>query len=333
MDTTDFILRCWEYAGEPSDLDPLLTTGTNTPDNLDSSSDGVAHYLRIINTAQLVLFNWRTSAGRPIRFKKFFVNQNVKLGISESSRIVTAVTKQDDQTFQLASMPSWATEETLENAMLRLTYTNDSDETEEYDYMVMYAFENTSGTVNVYLKEDIDDTTLSGTTSFSVEFFFNHFMIDTTADMDGFHAPLRSTARNILKVTELENGAVLSRPGFKENLIDPYLRTGVPKEYYTLGDHLYFDSYIEDPTWFNVEYQRLPADLETMVDDIDIPDEWHHVLLLICSWLETKRLKDLEEDMALKSQINQLINQMRTDIEEDFIRQKTGGMFVQKESD
>ena len=70
-----------------------------------------------------------------------------------------------------------------------------------------------------------------------------------------------------------------------------------------------------------------------ITNQIDIPQEWHYILLLIGNWLEAKRMKDMEEDLALKSQINQMINQMRTDEEEDFLRQKTGGIFVQTEAE
>ena len=64
MLTREMIVEAWELAGEPSDLDPFaVNAATADTANLDATSVGVAHYLREISSAQMMLANWKTPRG------------------------------------------------------------------------------------------------------------------------------------------------------------------------------------------------------------------------------------------------------------------------------
>jgi hypothetical protein len=122
MNTRDMIIELWELAGEPSDLDPFYEAApTTTPDQLDPASAGVAHYLREISNAQVMLSNWKTSRGRAIRFKKFFNQRNVKVGRTDEIDMIQPVG--DTTTMRISVPPVWLNPNYLDTARLELVWT------------------------------------------------------------------------------------------------------------------------------------------------------------------------------------------------------------------
>lgn len=335
MTRREAVYTLWTLAGEPSDLDPMLATAPyNAPEYIDASTPGTAHYLRELSMAQNLLANWRTSRGRPIRFKKFQVQKNVRLGLPETTAYYDA-DYIDSTTLRINAAPLWFDSSVLEGCKLVLTQTGltDGEEvTDEQDHMIMIAEGGGNGAYELYLRDEITEASFTVLT-YTVKIEFDRFQIvEGQIFTGGYQLMLPPLLRNITKITELSSGTALLRNHTKESLHNQELTSGTPSEYYILGDVVYMDVYLEEPIWFIVEYQRLPNELVGLDGDIDIPTQWHAVLMLIAEWQAAERAMDTEKGMVKRSQITGLINTLRTDEEEDWLREEAKGLYVQTES-
>lgn len=170
--------------------------------------------------------------------------------------------------------------------------------------------------------------------SFEAEIYWDRFSVVRTnsPDMNGSAIELPAKCRNILKITNMNDGSDLNRVESKENLFNPYQNFGTPSDWYTLGDVVYFDQFVSTPIWHTFEYQRLPFDMVSLDQDFDIPEEWHEVLLVIVEWRGMKRMQDKQRANELLAEINRWIDTLRTDMEEDWLREHTSGFYIRKEA-
>lgn len=357
MTTEEMIIQLWENAGEPTDLDPLNSAG----DAVDATTDGAVHFIELISQAQKTLSNWKTNNGRPIRFKDFQVQRNVKLMLDErehdivvesnvlsSSSITISKTNQDDTHFY---------DNSLESALCEITFTyTDTQSTEDpkpvitvtEERMVMFVENNPSGSeffTALFFREPFDyptyvdengdtqryDLTAVGNSA-KVKFFFDRFEIKNEGpERDSAYLAMPTSFRNILKVIDGDNGSVLTRATSKTNLFNLNLTTGDPSQFYVLGSKIYFDVYFEEPKWFVIEYQKLPETLTIssgVLPSLEIPEHWHDVLIEMVEYNLAKRAQE-KDLIAIKfSNINRLIAHLRTDEQEMSLRDDLGGYTI-----
>lgn len=332
MVTRDAVVEAWINDGEPSDLDPFQT---GAPDYdityLDPNSYGVKHYLRELSDAQIMLSNWKTSKGRPVRFDKFLTQRNVKLGMSDTLKKYETEFI-DTYTIRVSSPPTWLTPDKLESARCTLIQDEALDTEDSTTQVAMLVDYDLSGNLEVQFRDEVDILT-SPSLPPQVEFEFDRFAIERTGGMgNGSAVTMPTTMRNILRITTADDGSMLDHAEDKEDLYNASLTSGTPSMWYMLGDRLFLDVYIEDPQWLTLEYQRLPQSVTTLDATLDIPEQWHLVLLLILDWKGAKRLQDMEKEMLLRTQLNAMIERFRLDNEEDFLREETGNFYVRKEA-
>lgn len=332
MDIRNSIAYLWELAGEPSDLD-IWGDGTvdYDPDvDIDPTSFGVRYYIRELNKAQNTLANWRTSRGRPIRFNKFQTRKNVKLGLSTQSS--TTIAFIDDFTVRVTDPPSMNVNDYID-AKLSIVYTETpSGAIQTEDLLAVLVEPVNANTLEFTFQEEIVGTNFIAY-SVQVEFFFTAFrMVKEGTAGNGYTINLPTFTRNVSAITSMSNGSQLHRANDKTRLYDFNMTEGLPIQWYKNGEIIYFDSYLAEPTWFIFDYQRLPYEITTIDDSFDIPDQWLDVIYMLVEMSTAKRAQEVERSTILRSQINSLINQLRTDQEEEWIMEDTAGFVIQKEA-
>jgi hypothetical protein len=204
--------------------------------------------------------------------------------------------------------------------------------TQNYTVAIMAAAYNGTA-LDLYLMDEVVFPTGGVASSIKGVISFDRYTIVEGTGLGNYVTiTLPDTFRNILRISTAADGTMLPQVAYREDLMNPQLTTGTPSEWYTVGNRIFFDVYPSAPLWLTIEYQRLPNAVEALDDVIDIPKEWHSVLLMLVSWKEMKRLQDVEKEMALKSQLNSIINQLRTEEEEEFLRESSRGFYVRKET-
>lgn len=342
MNIREAIAFLWELSGEQSDLD-VWGDGTTDYDpavDLNTSSFGVRYYIRELNKAQNTLANWRTSKGRPIRFNKFQTRKNVKLGLD--SQDAGEIDFRDDYTIRVTNPPSMTIEDYVDTK-LSIIYTEriyddelaawvDSGQTTSQDLLAVLVEPVDATTLEFTFQEEIEASAYDTYTS-SVEFYFNAFRLRRSAvSGNGYTINLPTYTRNISAITSMNNGSQLSRASAKTRLYDYNMTEGTPIQWYKNGEIIYFDSYLAEPTWFIFDYQRLPYEITSVDDDFDIPEQWLDVIYMLVEMSTAKRSQETERASILRSQINSLINQLRTDQEEEWLMEDTAGFVIQKEA-
>ena len=342
MLTRDLIVDAWELAGEPQDLDPYqLNAPSVDTAYLDPASAGVAHYLRVISNAQVMLSNWKTSRGRPIRFKRFYNQRNVKLGRTDSLNCFVDLA--DLTTLRLDAVPSWVNPDYMDTCRIDVEWSGIVDDgsgaepaTASFESACMFAdwTDTTQTNVYAYLMEDMDipENAISTTSCTATLSFDRYSIVAGTGMGDYVTVTLPTTFKNLLRVSTSSDGSALSQVAYREDLMNPQLTDGTPSEWYTVGDRIFFDVYVTEPQWFTIEYQRTPTILTDLDQEIDIPESWHSVVLMLVLWIEAQRLQDVEKALALKSQLNASINLLRPETEEEFLRESTRGFQVVRET-
>ena len=333
MTVREIVAYLWELAGEPSDKDPWSPDAVdyNEETEMDVNSFGYTYYLRELNKAQNFLANMRTSKGRPIRFKKFFTRKNVRLGLSESSNSFGAEVI-DDYTLRITDPPTMDTDYYVDTKVT-IIYTNlaDTTKTSEQDRLIVQAEAYDTNHLDLTFMEEIDDS-IYDTYSVGAELYYSAFKVDKEAgSSSGYHIILPSTARNILSVMDMKTGTKLSKAPSKDNLYNPNMTEGSPSQWWDSGSYLYFDLYLSEPKWFTISYQRLPESLTTTSTSLDIPAEWQDVIIMIVEMNQAKMMQESEKAVVLRSQINSIINQMRTDQEEEWLDTETSGFVIKRD--
>jgi len=336
MDVRNAIVDLWELAGEPSDLDPWMigTVNYDPLTDLDPASAGVSFYLKQLSLAQVALSNWRTRRGRPIRFKKFQVQNNVKIGrdVADYSYSITRI---DGYTIRLSNPDATLTEDNLRDTKLILNWSNaGGDEYVEDKMSVMAVYDAGNNWYTITFREEIEaDSNITWDTS-TVDIYWDRFRIvrSTAPLVRGNEIQVPNKFRNIIKLINMTDGKPIQRAASKESLFNPFMNFGVPSEWYDLGEILYLDQYVEDPIWHIMEYQKLPDDVSGLDDVFDIPEEWHEVIILIVEWRTMKRMQDKQRANELFVEINRWIDTLRTDLEEDWLRDHTSGFQIRKEA-
>ena len=337
MDVRNAIVDLWELAGGPSDLDPwMLNTVNYDPDlDLDPASAGVGFYLNQLSLAQVALANWRTRRGRPIRFKKFQVQDNVKIG-RDVTQFSYSISYIDEFTIRLSNPDATLTEDNLKNTKMILNWESAGGDTFDEERMSVFAvYDDVNLWYTITFAEalDLDTSTITWDAS-TVDIYWDRFKIvrSTAPLVRGNEIQVPSKFRNIIKLINMNDGDPLKRASSKESLFNPFMEFGVPGEWYDLGEVLYLDQYLEDPIWHIMEYQRLPNNVSGLDDVFDIPEEWHEVILLIVEWRTMKRMQDKQRANELFAEINRWIDTLRTDLEEEWLRDHTSGFQIRKEA-
>ncbi len=332
MNVRETIAYLWELAGEPSDLDPWPSDETEYDSaNLVANSFGVRYYLRELNAAQNTLANWKTRRGRPIRFMKFQTRKNVKLGLSSHDASNVTILG-DDYTIRVTDPPSMDTEDYIDTKVHLIFTDTGTGNTYTLDRLAVLVESADATNLDFTFQEEIEYPEFT-TYTLSVEFYFNAFrLIRTTNGGTGYTINLPTYTRNITAITGMANGSQLKRASAKTRLYDYNLTEGTPVSWYKNGEVIYFDSYLASPTWFIIDYQRLPVDVELDDEEFDIPKQWQDVILMLVEMRTAKRAQENERATVLRSQINSMIEQMRTDQEEEWIMEDTQGFKLQKEA-
>lgn len=338
MTVPEAIVTLWESAGEPTDLNPWLNSSSILYDpntDLDDSSEGVRHYLQVLSEAQVMLSNWKTGRNRPIRFRDFQVSRNVKLTQDNTTHVATPYSL---YAIDLTGLDptSYLLTDAVESARISVTQTSTSypggvptPVITTDTLMVMFVEPLTATSVRLHFREPL--TVHAGTPTISVEFAFDRFNIETgNVTPDSPYLLLPTGFRNILKITTSDSNAPLQRAKDKSNFNNPDLTTGTPTQWYSIGKRIFFDVYFEEPTWFVVEYQKVPSRLTSINDSFEIPEQWHSVLLIVVEYQTAKRQQQHDLVSVKFSHIDRLIGHLRLDSEEDFIRAKTGRIYVQR---
>ena len=336
MNIRDMIVDLWELAGEPSDLDPWMVgvVDYDPLTELDPASQGVSFYLKQISLAQVALANWRTRRGRPIRFKKFLVQDNVKIG-RDVSKFSYSISYIDEYTIRLTNPDATLNEDNLKNTKMILNWANAGGDSYTEDRLaVMAVYDEAGGWYNITFREALEvDSTITWDAS-TVDIYWDRFRVVRSSAplVMGNEIQLPNKFRNIIKILNMNDGTELTRAASKESLFNPYMNFGTPSQWYDLGDVLYLDQYVEQPIWHTIEYQRLPYNVESLDDVLDIPEEWHEIIIMIVEWRTMKRMQDKQRANELMVEINRWIDTLRTDLEEDWLRESTSGFQIKKEA-
>lgn len=346
MDIPNAIVDLWELAGEPSDLDPWGVDVVNyDPETeLDENSLGVKYYLRQLSRAQITLANWRTRKGRPIRFKKFLTQTNVLVG-RDGEANAYPMTYINSYSVRINSPDSALDEDNLADTKIIINgaYTQEGEEksTAQVSMCVRAVYDEPNDWYTLTLRDEITNVAYTDSegieypfTSYTIEIYWDRFLIErSTAPLyNGTTIEMPYKYRNIMKITGMKDGADLVRAESKANLFNPYMTFGLATSWYNLGEKLYFDTYFQDGGWYTLEYQRLPYNITSLTDTFDIPEEWHEVLLLIVEWQSQKRAQDKQAAAELLASINRWIDTLRTDMEEEWLRENTSGFYIRREA-
>ena len=330
MTIGEAIYRLWENAGEPTDLDPWLDTAVDyDPDTeLDPNSQGVRYFLRALSDAQIELANWKTNGRRPIRFRDFQVSRNAKLTLNDTTYDCTRLT---DTSIRISNPPAYLLTDAAESCRCDILHVSleDGEETETEDtLMAMYLEPAADGSyVDIYFREEMEE--ISNYVRMEVTLLFDRFTI-TRGDRvyDSPYLVMPDAYKMLLKVTDAENSAPLSRAANKEHLYNPDMTTGTPSQWYSIGKKIYFDVYFEEPRWFTIEYMKIPDELTSLDQEFELPVAWHEVLIEMVEYLLAKRGQERELQAIKFSNVNRLISHMRTDRDDDFVRDETGGLKI-----
>lgn len=324
MTIQEAIPYLWELAGEPSDHDIYGSDGVT----LDQTSNGYRYYLRELSKAQNMLANWRTRRGRPIRFKKFFTRRTIKLGLADADLTSNGVTIMSDLYTLVITDPPTINTDYYVNTKINLTITDIDGNTYEQALLVVFV-ENIGGVLYFTVQDEIENASIA--VSVSADFYFTAFKIVRDSGVGtGFTFNLPTYSRNIMSIIDMENGTKLERPERNAILYDYNMAEANPVQWYTQGETIYFDSYLPKQKWFIVNYQRLPLTLTTSSTELDIPHEWEDVVYMIVEMSEAKRMQNITKAAILKGQINELIDQLRTDYEEDWLGEEPSGFKIQR---
>lgn len=337
MNTGEAVAYLWELAGEPSDLDPWGPNETiydpNVPGALITTSFGFRYFIKQINKAQNTLANMRSRRGRPIRFNKFITRRNVKLGLENPTSSVVSILTSD--TIRVTDPPSTNVDDYIDTKINLIRTSLDAetlDDTDEQDFLVVQAEVITPNSIDFTFQEDIVDTAFTAETN-SAEFFFTAFRIErTSVSGTGYTLNLPTYARNIIGITNMSNGAKLTRAEAKTKLYDQVMNEGTPIQWYKSGEVVYFDTYLSEPVWWIVDYQRLPLDVSTYDDEFDIPVQWQDVILMLVELDTARRMLENERATVLQQQVNTMISSLRTEEEDDWIGEETQGFYIRKEA-
>lgn len=330
MTVRDMIVDMWVNGGEPNDLDPFQVDAPSQDSQyLDPNSYGVRYYMRELSQAQILLASWKTRRGRPIRFDKFMTQRNVKLGVEDNTVDCEIV---DEYTIRINTPPTWMTPDKLESSRCTLVQDAGLDTETSETQVAMIVDYDLTGNIEIQFRDSITAIT-SPTISPQVTLDFDRFFIDRTGVRgDGSAIAMPVTMTNVLRIVTADDGAKLDRVEDKEDLYNAQLTSGTPSQWYHLGDRVFMDVYIEEPIWLTFEYQRLPIDITNIDQEPEIPFKWHQVLLTLNEWQTAKRLQDFDKESILFSHLNNLIERIRLDNEEEFLREETGNVYVRKEA-
>jgi hypothetical protein len=84
----------------------------------------------------------------------------------------------------------------------------------------------------------------------------------------------------IMKLVDLEAGEDLSFSEEFEDFPDNITSPSDPKEFYRIGNKIYFDRPIDEEKWFKMEYWRLPTEMSDADDVPEIPEHLHWGIVL-----------------------------------------------------
>lgn len=347
MTIGEMISQIHENAGEPSDLDPWVASPTLYGNaDISLTSRGAHEYVKRISDAQITLANWKTNNNRPIRFHALQVQRNVKLTLDDQDEACTLSDGNDYITITqpIGTLGPHFFDGTLESSSVEVTTTHVGDDlqtvTTVYNQMAMFVehIQNaTDDVVTIYFKETIDlprdsSDVLYPLVTTVAKFYFDRFKIARTgAIRDSAYMAMPTSFRNILKVTDADSASPLTLVHDKTALYNPELNQGTPSEYYVLGDVIYFDVYFEEPRWFVMEYQKLPDEIRitTSLPSLELPTEWHDVLIEVVGYNMAIRAQE-NELIAIKfSNINRLIARLRTDAQEQALREDMGNYQIE----
>ena len=334
MTINESIAYLWELSGESSKTDPwdqyeYLDADPYNADHLVTTSFGYRFYLRELNKAQNTLANWRTTKGRPIRFNKFQTRKNVKLGLETTES--TGVTYIDEYTLRVTDPPSFDASYYID-AKLDLTVTDGTTGDDSVQDFIAVLVEGDGTTyLDFTFREEITNWTVADTAV--VDFYFIAFKLEKDGTSGtGFSINLPTYTRNVTSLTDMDTGKKLKRAESKTRLYDANMTEGTPIEWYKSGEIIYLDTYIATPIWYIFDYQRLPYEILATSTELDIPVEWQDVILMLVEMSTAKGMQEVERATILRSQVNSLINQLRTDAEEDWIGEETQGFYIRKEA-
>ena len=333
MTIREIIAYLWELAGEPSDKDPWAADAVdyNEETEMDTTSFGYRYYLRELNKAQNFLANYRTSRGRPIRFSKFFTRKNIKLGLETSSNSYS-MQLIDDYTVRVEDPPTMDTDYYVDTKItLVFTDAADSTKTTEQDFLIVQAEQYDANHLDFTFMEEITPSSYQSNI-YTAEFYFSAFKVNKdTGSGAGYSIVLPSYARNILSITDMSTGTKLDKAPSKDNLYNSNLTEGTPSQWFQSGETVYFDLYLTEPKWYTIRYQRVPLTLTVDSTELDIPIQWQDVIIMIAEMNQAKVAQENERATILRSQINSMISQLRTDLEEEWLDTETSGFYIRKE--
>lgn len=332
------IADLWDLTGELSDLDPWGASTGIDPDpatDLDPNSYGVRYFLRRLSDAQGKLANWKTNRRRPLRFSTLNDVTNIQIGLDTQN--YQAQLTADPRTLRVLIPTYGMTAESFDESRIDLAITTVNTETGVLStttntYMTVFADVVDAVWVDLTFREDIDIPEGS-LVSMSASYYFRKFRIRdrVSAKPDGYNLHFPRGLKTILKLTDLDDSTTLSKSYRKDDLVDSGLSLGKPTEWYTMGNYLYFDSYIEEPFWLRFEYIRYPDTLTSLDSSFDIPEDWVDILVMIATFHIEQSRQENQKSQVTKNDIDYWISRRRAEIEDEFLRDELGAFYVEKE--
>lgn len=248
----------WEHIGEPSDIDPSSSPTTLTD---------------VCNWAQNEIASWKDSRGIIHRIDSFYGTMFWKSALvsgtlGSAGTTSTIVLPSGDVGDQDDRYNEWVVENTT-NGESRLIV----------DY--------TGASYTATVHKDWD-TAPASSDEYKLYKRFSYLM-DPSHVWVGDHISLPTATTTtegkgnlieILKVIDLEAGEDLTYADEFDDFEDNITSPSDPKEFYRIGNKLYFDRPIDEEKWFKMEYWRLPTPMANDSDEPEIPEHLHWGIVL-----------------------------------------------------
>lgn len=263
----------YELLGEPSDLDPAVSTT-----RLDFA----------INQGVKKVAMWKEPGLGQVRFRDLFASAYFKSHTEDETLAAGSTVN----TLVLdASGPD------NDDAYLNWTVEVGSEQVLVVDYV--------GSTHTAYLASDLSAAPASAT---AITFYQSHFLIlPSSSPLSSLNITKPTGFVEILKIVDMKQNQELDMVNRTEKFTD--ISTGDPTEYYRFGNDIIFNYAVSDERYFELEYYRLPATLVNDTDEPELPEAFHYAVILWAIWWGYRRS---EESSLAYSTKRDLVDFMRT---------------------
>lgn len=286
MTVEEMILEVYSQLGKPTDLRPLDGSG----ENVDLNSSGAQRILGWLNRGYRRILTWRFPNGRIVRFRT--MERKLYFRTGTVSGTATAGT---DTTVTLAA-PAVAEANRYVGWIVEVVAGTGIGQRRK---IMAY----TAGRVATVHKDW--DVVPDATSEYRLAKNFYLYRSAASA-VDKEHIAL-SPVENIMavmRVTDMDTGAVLPRADRTSSFEDSVMTIGIPSLFQDWDDGLYFDVAVDGSRYYELRYHGFPESLSALEQQPAVPPQFHEAILLWAVWWGLRRYQEFAGAYSTKRDLN-----------------------------